>query len=325
MVSTQPLAIPAPTTPITWWSRLRWWSSLGLRWWSLLWLRSWSSGLRWWSLGLRSWSLLWLRIWSSGLRSWSLITMIAIMMVLIVGKGGWMQWSLSTDDISDDKNEEEDDEDDDGDGDQEVGDHNQDLPMFGWCWNSSQTVLIGWGKDETSGERNDKDDEIEDVSVRLRLVPMSLILTWQCVVDVGMPAILQTITTTEAVRTTVKPKLQRENWEKGSEVATAIEYIPVLDHYREARLNYWKLSYRYIDAAKHQYHWSKQDIGAGLKITSKTKTEWKQWRKVQTRAAKNRISKWLDMYQCEKSPWCHFADPRPHRLNHPAAATNHSC
>ena len=83
--------------------------------------------------------------------------------------------------------------------------------MFGWCWNSSQTALIGLGEDETSGERNDKDDEIEDVSVRLRLVPMSLILTWQCVVDVGMPAILQTITTTEAVSTTVKPKLQREN------------------------------------------------------------------------------------------------------------------
>ena len=34
--------------------------------------------------------------------------------------------------------------------------------------------------------------------------------TWQCVVDVGMPAILQTITTTEAVSTTVKPKLKRK-------------------------------------------------------------------------------------------------------------------
>ena len=35
-------------------------------------------------------------------------------------------------------------------------------------------------------------------------------LTWQCVVEVGMPAILQTITTTEAVSTTVKPKLKRK-------------------------------------------------------------------------------------------------------------------
>ena len=35
------------------------------------------------------------------------------------------------------------------------------------------------------------------------------ISTWQCVVDVGIPAILQTITTTEAVSTTVKPKLWR--------------------------------------------------------------------------------------------------------------------
>ena len=35
-------------------------------------------------------------------------------------------------------------------------------------------------------------------------------LTWQCVVEVGMPAILQTITTTEAVNTTVKPKLKRK-------------------------------------------------------------------------------------------------------------------
>ena len=35
-------------------------------------------------------------------------------------------------------------------------------------------------------------------------------LTWQCVVEVGMPAMLQTITTTEAVSTTVKPKLKRK-------------------------------------------------------------------------------------------------------------------
>ena len=42
---------------------------------------------------------------------------------------------------------------------------------------------------------------------------MILILTWQCVVDVGMPAILQTITTTEAVSTTVKPKLKRKSEE----------------------------------------------------------------------------------------------------------------
>ena len=39
-------------------------------------------------------------------------------------------------------------------------------------------------------------------------------LTWQCVVEVGMPAILQTITTTEAVSTTVKPKLKRKVAEK---------------------------------------------------------------------------------------------------------------
>ena len=31
--------------------------------------------------------------------------------------------------------------------------------------------------------------------------------TWQWVVEVGIPAMLQTITTTEAVRTTVKPRL----------------------------------------------------------------------------------------------------------------------
>ena len=42
---------------------------------------------------------------------------------------------------------------------------------------------------------------------------MILIWTWQCVVDVGMPAILQTITTTEAVSTTVKPKLKRKSEE----------------------------------------------------------------------------------------------------------------
>ena len=43
--------------------------------------------------------------------------------------------------------------------------------------------------------------------VTMRMVPLRMILTWQCVVDVGIPAILQTITTTEAVRTTVNPKL----------------------------------------------------------------------------------------------------------------------
>ena len=44
-------------------------------------------------------------------------------------------------------------------------------------------------------------------------------LTWQCVVEVGMPAILQTITTTEAVSTTVKPKLKRKVAEKKNKVA----------------------------------------------------------------------------------------------------------
>ena len=43
-------------------------------------------------------------------------------------------------------------------------------------------------------------------------------LTWQCVVEVGMPAILQTITTTEAVSTTVKPKLKRKVAEKKQQV-----------------------------------------------------------------------------------------------------------
>ena len=44
-------------------------------------------------------------------------------------------------------------------------------------------------------------------------------LTWQCVVEVGMPAILQTITTTEAVSTTVKPKLKRKVPEEKQQVA----------------------------------------------------------------------------------------------------------
>ena len=48
----------------------------------------------------------------------------------------------------------------------------------------------------------------------MRITTMILILTWQCVVDVGMPAILQTITTTEAVSTTVKPKLKGNSEKK---------------------------------------------------------------------------------------------------------------
>ena len=54
-------------------------------------------------------------------------------------------------------------------------------------------------------------------TIKLRMVMMMLmilILTWQCVVDVGMPAILQTITTTEAVSTTVKPKLKGNSEKK---------------------------------------------------------------------------------------------------------------
>ena len=50
----------------------------------------------------------------------------------------------------------------------------------------------------------DKDDDIDTCDEE-----EDDISTWQCVVDVGIPAILQTITTTEAVSTTVKPKLWR--------------------------------------------------------------------------------------------------------------------
>ena len=47
-------------------------------------------------------------------------------------------------------------------------------------------------------------------------------LTWQCVVEVGMPAILQTITTTEAVSTTVKPKLKRKVAEKNNKLPKSL-------------------------------------------------------------------------------------------------------
>ena len=49
-------------------------------------------------------------------------------------------------------------------------------------------------------------------------------LTWQCVVDVGIPAILQTITTTDAVSTTVKPKLRRNFVENTEENLQRIGY-----------------------------------------------------------------------------------------------------
>ena len=50
-------------------------------------------------------------------------------------------------------------------------------------------------------------------------------LTWQCVVEVGMPAILQTITTTEAVSTTVKPKLKRKVAGKKKTISCRNRYI----------------------------------------------------------------------------------------------------